>query len=127
MFTDADREKISAVMAAAASNPLDMRKPEDMMRVNAVLNAQSLRIGDLVIAYSIEVLPSNSGDWRPSRHLSVSQAGQPPSDIIFQIVMREFAFSPPSAEEEWLERTLGAMTRGMVKARHAFRHANTQN
>jgi hypothetical protein len=81
-----------------------------------MLDALTINIGDLRIAYSYDRMPP---DWQPYRHLSVSELGQPPSEEVFLSIARELGMGEPATWNAALVRLLERLP-VRLRARHAF-------
>lgn len=120
MFTQADQTKLADLVRRAAENPMDFRDFADPAKAEkaAVLMASlGVRIGSLMIALSHDRMPP---DWRPYRHLSVSDAGKQPRDTTFLYIAREVGMGQPSKWNTDLVELIEAAMPVRLNARHAF-------
>lgn len=120
MFNATHRAKLASLVREAANNPMDLRDladPAKAAQFAEMMVALSVTIGALKIALSHDRMPP---DWRPYRHLSVSQSGRKPSAGLFLQVAREVGMGDPYKWNSSLVVLIEQRMPVRMNARHAF-------
>jgi hypothetical protein len=120
MFDAADRAKLADLARRAAENPMDFRdftNPAKVREITRTMASLGIHIGTLTITLTHDRMPP---DWRPYRHLSVSDKGQKPSDAVFLEIAREVGMGDTSKWDTVLVRHIERILPLRFNARHVF-------
>jgi hypothetical protein len=118
MLTPDQQRALEALAQRAATTILDLRTIDP-----SAIDNLSINFGTLRIAFAYERMPP---DWRPYRHLSVSDAGHPPDEAMFLAIAEAVGMGDPATWNTDLVRLIERLL-PMLRAKHAFRPADASD